>query len=370
MTAVLKGVKICYFGHYAPDYSRNRIIMKALRKAGTEVIEVNNRAHAILRYPKLFAKSIFKRFDLMIVGYIGNTDMPLARLVCTLKGVPLIFDAFLSLYEANVTDRKLSRPGSLSAQRWYYFDRIACRLADAVLLDTNTHIQYFREMFSIPEKKFIRIQVGADDEVLSPEKNKVKIGNSEFGVIFFGYFIPLHGLEYIIEAARILEIKGERVQFVIVGGGQTYPLIRALAEKQNMNSVNFTGRMPYAKLRLLIQQSDLCLGIFGATPKAQRVIPNKVFDGLAMAKCVITADTPAIREALTHGENIWLCEPGNGKALADAILTLKDNKVLRESIAENGYQYFKNHFSVEALSRDLTEVVKDLLQRKKKKKPF
>jgi glycosyltransferase involved in cell wall biosynthesis len=359
----LSRIKICYFGHYKPRYSRNRIIMKALRKAGAEIIEVNDQSHGILRYPKLFAKSIIKKFDLMIVGYIGHTDMPLAKLVCALKGIPVVFDAFLSLYEANVEDRRLSKPGSLSALRWHCFDRAACRLADYVLLDTNAHIQYFMENFRIPEKKFYRVWVGADDEVMYPAKHKDKRERSGFIVIFYGYFIPLHGLEHIIEAARILQAEDKNVRFVIVGGGQTYPMIRELVEKQNIESVSFTGRIPYRKLPRLIQQSDLCLGIFGATPKAQRVIPNKVYDGLGMAKCVITADTPAVREILTHGENIWLCEPGSGQALRDAILTLKNNNSLRESIARNGYQYFKNHFSVEALSRDLTAVLKSIIQK-------
>jgi len=355
MKESLAGMRICYFGHYKPEYSRNRIIMKALRKAGAEIIEVNNQSPGILRFPILFSRGMRQKFDLMIVGFLGHSDMPLARLVCTIKRVPLLFDAYTSLYEANVQDRRLCRPKSLSAQRWYYIDYIACRLADIVLLDTNTHIQYFGKTFGIPTNKFRRIWVGADDEIMSsPEKRPDR---SEFVVFFYGSFIPLHGLEYIIEAAKILKEKGEHVRFEIVGGGQTYTEIRNTVDKRNINNVHFMGRVHYKELPSLISQSDLCLGIFGLTPKAQRVIPNKVYDGLAMAKCVITADTPAVRETLTHGKNIWLCEPGNGKALAEGILTLKRNRDLRQDIARNGYQYFKSHFSIEALSKDLVSFI-------------
>ena len=355
----LDGLRICYFGHYDPEYSRNRIIQKVLRRAGAEVIEVNDRSPGIRRYCNLIRRSSNLRFDLMIVGFMGHTDMPIAKLICHLKRVPIIFDAFLSLYDSNVWDRAVVRPGSLSARRLYYTDMISCRLADVVLLDTETHIRYFEKTFGISERKFRRIWIGADDEVFRRHDNSVK--NQGFTVLFFGTFIPLQGIEHIIAAASILERSGEDVRFVLAGSGQTYSRMHEAVRSEGITNVDFVGRVVYENLPALIQRSDLCLGIFGTTPKAGRVIPNKVFESLAMSRCVITADTQAIGEALTHGENIWLVESGSGEQLAEAISTLKRDKPLRERIAKSGYEFFKQNFSLDALEKDVLRVVEEVL---------
>jgi glycosyltransferase involved in cell wall biosynthesis len=78
---------------------------------------------------------------------------------------------------------------------------------------------------------------------------------------------------------------------------------------------------------LTIRQADVCLGIFGTSEKASRVIPNKVYQILASKKHLITADTPAIRELLKEGPCVHLVPPGDAKALASAILKIKTMKL-------------------------------------------
>ncbi len=69
-----------------------------------------------------------------------------------------------------------------------------------------------------------------------------------------------------------------------------------------------------------IQQADICLGIFGDSDKAGRVIPNKVFQILNAGKLVITRDSAAIRELLDPGmEGVFLVPPANPLSLAKTI---------------------------------------------------
>ncbi|MBC8391392.1 MAG: glycosyltransferase family 4 protein [Deltaproteobacteria bacterium] len=111
------------------------------------------------------------------------------------------------------------------------------------------------------------------------------------------------------------------------------------------------------RLGELIRSYDLSLGVFGATPKAERVIPSKVFDICAAGVPFITADTPAIREVFIHGENAYLVPQSDPGALADAILYLKTNPELRERIAEKARRTGEKRFSLKQIGCDLVKII-------------
>ena len=355
----LKGLRICYFGHYDPSYSRNRVILKALKRAGAYVVEVHNDSRGIRRWCSLLVSGLTVRFDIMFVGFPGHTDVPLGWLIASLKRRPLVFDAFLSLYDTTVFDRRTVPPNSLRAKRLFLTDKLACLLAKVVLLDTESHIRYFVDTFRLSPVKFRRVWVGTDEDVMVPKGEPPSDEN--FTVFFYGSYIPLHGTEYIVKAAHLLEAMKEKVSFVMVGSGQTFSEVSRLAENLQVRSVRFVGRVPYERLAEMISKSHICLGIFGTTPKAARVIPNKVFDALAVGRPVVTADTPAIREVFTHGENIWLVPAGDEKALAEAIVTLKSDGTLRHRLAVNGHAIFKERFSIDAITHEITRIILDVL---------
>jgi glycosyltransferase involved in cell wall biosynthesis len=171
----------------------------------------------------------------------------------------------------------------------------------------------------------------------------------------------LHGLEHVVRAAHLIEAEHDDIRIEIVGAGDTESAVRRLASDLDVRSVQFSGRRPYAELPALMAASHVCLGIFGTSGKAQRVIPNKVFDALAAERAVITADTPAAREALTHSVTAWLCPPGDPQALADSILALRSSPSTRTEIARRGHELFEREFCIDAIAADLTSVVLDVL---------
>jgi glycosyltransferase involved in cell wall biosynthesis len=92
------------------------------------------------------------------------------------------------------------------------------------------------------------------------------------------------------------------------------------------------------------------------------VIPNKVFDGLAMARPVITGDVPAVRDALRDREEIWLVPLADPPALAQAIQTLRHDTPLRDAVGRAGNAAFRRQFSIEAISERLSEVLGEVME--------
>jgi glycosyltransferase involved in cell wall biosynthesis len=175
----------------------------------------------------------------------------------------------------------------------------------------------------------------------------------------------LHGVEHIIGAAKRVQVDDPEVRFVLCGSGQTLPAVRRLTASEGVSNVEFLGQHPLPELRRLICAADVCLGIFGTGTKARSVIPNKVFDALACGRPVITGDTPAVREAFTHGEDIWLCTAGDASALANAITTLRADAGARARVAKAGHELFKRQFSIDALAADVSRTLLDVLERRR-----
>jgi len=324
---------VCFFGIYKSDYSRNRVLIRGLKENGVRVIECNaENKGGIYKYLILIKKhwQLRKKYNTMIVGFPGYHTIILAKLLTNKK---IVLDAFFSMYDSEVWDRQNIKPRSLKAGYYWTLDWLACKLADKILLDTNTHIDYFVKTFKIKPAKFIRIFVGSDDEIMKPA---LAVKQDYFLVHFHGIATPLQGTKYILQAANLL--KNENIKFNIIGMKRRDPALNA-----KHKNVNFIDHIPYEELKNYIIKADICLGIFGDTNKTQRVIPNKVYEALACKKPVITSSSRAVAELLTHKENCYLCKSADPPDLAKAILALKNNIELRNIIADNGYNLFKEN---------------------------
>ena len=390
--------RICFFGTYERDYLRNITLIEGLRSSGWQVQEchvplwekerdktgaylgpwslVLRAVELKLAYLRLLLKYVFTAgsYDIMVVGYIGHLDMPLAWLLTRRPRRPLVFSPLISLYDTLVDDRRSFADGTLMSRLLRRLDRWTCARADLVLLDTDAHIGYFADTFDLPRQRFARVFVGAVEPDAMPGRDPIPesepaedphernaSGEVPFQVVFIGKFTPLHGLPYMMEAARQLRDEPD-ILFHFIGSGQLSVEMHETARRLELDNVRFTDWIPYETIPRYLQGSGVCLGIFGTTDKAARVIPGKVFIALSMGRAVVTADTPAVRELLTDGESAVLCRCGDPEALATAIRRLYADRKLLRRIAAGGRRVFRDRASVEQVGRSATAVLERLAQ--------
>ena len=352
-------MRVLYFGTYDRDYPRNAQVISCLRAADVDVLELHRpiwtqRHNWKLGFGEVVRLARAELFltrqdvggaDVLVVGYPGHFDMPAARRVA--RGRPLIFNPLVSLYDTLVNDRRRFSPGSPAARFLRTVDRRAFTGADVVVADTGSHAEYFAKEFDLPPERLEVCMVGAEDRLFRPAERPTE----PFRALFVGKLIPLHGLDTILDAARL----APEIPFLIVGTGQH----EAMLSRRPPN-VEWTPWVEYEHLPGAYQAAGCALGIFGPSDKAARVIPNKAFQALACACPLVTADTPAARELLTEGLDALLVPRGNPEALAAAILRLASDRALARRLGAAGRATYETHASETALGtrwRDLLEKV-------------
>ena len=296
-----------------------------LEKEGCQVIECHTEKNGLLskywdlrRQFKINGKEACE----VLVAFPGHYLMPLAWILTRWPRKKLVFDAFISLHDTLVDDRK--KVSRWHPYAWFLFmmDFISCHAADEVLIDTEEHRKFFMKRFSLRHERIRTVYLDARTDIFFPRERK---SNPDiFEVFFYGTYIPLQGIEYIIKAAASLIDTNPRIHFTLVGSGQTHKEMLQIAKNKNCTNITFKERIPFTELPEYICNANVCLGIFGTSEKSKRVIPHKVYDAVACGVPILTADTPAIHEKLNEWKNVHLCKAGDGEDIARQLSKMAD----------------------------------------------
>jgi glycosyltransferase involved in cell wall biosynthesis len=256
------------------------------------------------------------------VGYPGYFLVPFGRVLAAFRRTRLVFDPLVSLWDTFAGDRGLVATHSWKAAAIRGVDRVAFMLPDLVLADTREHAAYFQAEFGLSRREVAVVPVGARPEPRA-DGSAAPRGEGEPVTVFqYGKWSPMHGAETVLAAADLM--RELPVRFVLAGEGQLSAALRDDIARRGLTKVDWLGALSMDELRARTLAADVCLGVFGASEKAARVVPNKVYDALACGRPVVTADTPGIREALHDGEDAVLVPAGDVKALSAALEGLLD----------------------------------------------
>jgi glycosyltransferase involved in cell wall biosynthesis len=347
-------------GTFDASHTRNRMMLTLLASAGWDARVLRrdlwgadrfsamrtNRWLLALRAARTYGRlalqaALVHRPDAVVVLYPGHVDMLLLAPIWKLRRVPVVFDPLVSLFDTVVSDRRMIAAGTWKARLVAGVDRAALALADLVVVDTPDVATFYAERFGLGADRTVVVWPGTDTDALG----KPDDGDGHAGrVLFHGNFIPLHGIDTIVRAAALLD---PDVEVRIIGSGQERPTVEALIrDLGGVPQVTLVDRMPLARIGDEIRDASVCLGIFGTKAKTARVVPFKVFEYMALARPVITADTPAARAAL--GDDVMYVAPGDAPALAAAIRTLLADAGRRRRLGHAAGDRFAQRFSIAA----------------------
>ncbi|MCK5027383.1 MAG: glycosyltransferase [Candidatus Pacebacteria bacterium] len=350
---------VLVIGSYDESYPRNEVLLKALESC------YKLKQYTFLKQ-KLshisFAKTLIRNFfwmDAVLVMWPARTFWFVLVLLRIFYRKKIIVDAFNSDYETTIIDRQLTGKSTIKA--WYLFsvETILFRIADILFFDTVEHRDYMTTAFHLPEKvKKIVLPVSVDVgefEIITKQVDVESSREKIHRIVFAGYFIPVQGIEYIVQAAHILRERKD-IQFTVIGAGQMSKEIYSLAEKLNIKNIVFIPRISYKELKKHYVKADVILGIFGISDKADRVIPNKVIEGMASGKTVITGENTSMRQMFSDKEDILFCKRGNAEDLA-RVIEYAVGTALCEEIGKDARKKIEEQFSLVFLKQKICAII-------------
>jgi glycosyltransferase involved in cell wall biosynthesis len=374
-------LRICYFGTYRANYTRNQILLKGLRaQEGAEVYEchatlwhsIEDRVEqasggwqsprfwgrAIKAYWQLFrAHNRTPKYDVMLIGYPGQFDAYLGRLLSWWRRKPMVLDILMSLHLV-AEERGLTKKSPFTGKFIFWLEKGGLKLPDLLISENGAYEAYYCQKYNLSPERFRRVPHGADDRVYHPRP--IQPPSDRFRVTYHGMYLPSHGMDTIIEAAQLLQDHSD-IQFHFYGDGPERERIEQFTCQNGLTNVIFHGFVSRDELLDGLAQAHVCLGVFGMTKQSHYTIQNKVWEGLAMGRPVISGDSATVREALTHKEHIYLVERHSARSLADGILFLQQNDSFREQMAQRGYKRFLSGNAVPAIGAETVRALAALL---------
>lgn len=339
---------IIWWGRSDPTYSRNQILRKILRQLNYKIIDF---------YPYIsyfgYIQALFQiktKPCAIWVPCFRQRDIHSASKWAKKNTIPLIFDPLISSWDKQVGERKKFLPNSFLSEKLKKKESQIFNKADFLIADTEAHKKFFNEIFNFPKNKIFTINVGADEKFFFPDFSKNKIHNE---ILFYGSFLELHGIDTILEAAKLTINK--KIKWTLLGNYNKYKF-------NNLPSnIHLEKTIAISKLRQRIIKSTILLGIFSSSEKGNNVIPNKVFQSLACGKPVITRKADAYpKEIIDEKMGIYFVEPNNPNALAQKVIDiLKDNKKILNNSKE-AYKTFINFFSNKKIEKQIKVLLNEI----------
>lgn len=279
----------------------------------------------------------------------------------------VIVDFYISIYEKVVLDEHWFKEKGLLAKLAKGLDKYYYNCGTKVVFLSELEASHYCEMMNVSDKKANKKNVIIPHCIEGfPKVDLEKIySNKTFNICWWGSYLPLHGIDRLLEAAKILKEKNISVKWYFFGNNdeKAKPYVKKAEELNIMDICVFENSFTMKNGKLLDFLHDKCslaLGNFGDSLKARMLMSNKVLDACSMGALVLTGDAKAYNCFFDGERDIFMSdiEPCN---IADVIekIYYMDSEKLKER-AEITYNKYIEFFTPEKYYNQLDMLFESL----------
>ena len=265
------------------------------------------------------------------------------------------------VWEVNATlDEQI--PQGLDAatlRRWRLTRGVLARGVDAALVVSDELVPYVRDELKIQDVTVIPNGATLEPDALASAASSPIAEADAFVALWMGSAeYPWMGFDTALEAARILDRRGDPSRVAIVGRVEDDV---ARTAPPNVMLLGKTDR-PGAAAHLRAAGVALCL--YHDTPWARGgfyMSPIKLFEAWSAGLPVIATDLSSIRKAVRDGENALLV-PDDATAVADAIVRLREDAALRTRLSDGGRAAVRDFYNWDRVADQVAELLRRVVR--------
>jgi glycosyltransferase involved in cell wall biosynthesis/tetratricopeptide (TPR) repeat protein len=170
--------------------------------------------------------------------------------------------------------------------------------------------------------------------------------------------VSYEGVETLLEAIALARLEDPSVAGLIVGDGPLLPVLEARARSLGIETeVRLTGRVPFQEALRMYSLIDIFVCPRSGLDVCRYVTPLKPFEAMAMGRCMVVSDLPALREAIGGGACGETVPPDDAPALAQILAELAGDPGRRLALAAAGREHVVAHHGLGSLRHSLQNVV-------------
>jgi glycosyltransferase involved in cell wall biosynthesis len=227
-------------------------------------------------------------------------------------------------------------------------DRLSARLADCTVAPSNAVRDHMRTIERLDADQIEVIHYGFDYSGIDSAaagsdfvRRKYHV-ESAFIIGFTGRLVPDKGLDYLLEATRLIEPDIPELKLMLVGDGTSSWLRSAIAER------NLTDRVVLVGFRHDVPRYMAAMDL-AVHPSLSDSFPQALIEAMAVETPVIATDVGGIPEIVSNDATGILVQPRDAPALARAILDLYRDSDRRRRFARAGMQAVRKRFTLNAM---------------------
>ncbi len=300
-------------------------IGEELEAAGVDVRYLNLHSMLDIHAPFKLYKILRTEQPNILITYLLHADI-LGRLIGKLARVPKIISSIRCAHK----DKKF----------FVWLSKLTANLADHYVAVSHEVCTWTQQRLNVPAENITVIHNG----ILLPELNSAKpvtdVPKDTITLTFIGRLDAQKGLQYLIQAAEILQSHASPWTLLLIGDGPERKNIEQQIKAKKLSNVRLLGFR--RDVPAILQQSDIFV-----SPTLFEGISNAIMEAMSYSLSVVTTDIPENRELIDHEKNGIVVPVRSGSALAEALQLLMNNAEMRHTLGTAARKTIEYDFSIE-----------------------